>query len=325
MKKKGKKVVTLVLTLSLSLLTLAGCSATAPANAQPPTSADPDNGEQNTTSESQGPSSQSVQPDATSDKVMLVVSFGTSYNDNRDLSIGSVEKALQTAYPGYEIRRAFTSQIIIDKLKERDGLEIDNVTQAMDRLVTDGVKEVVVQPTHVMNGFEYDDVVAEVTPYTDKFDSLKIGKALLISDADYDELVSAITEETKSYDVDGTAIVFMGHGTEHEANATYAKLQQHVTNAGHDNYFIGTVEATPSLEDVLALVKASGAKKVVLLPLMIVAGDHANNDMAADEDGSWKTSFEKEGFQVECVLKGLGQYQGIQNMFVKHVEETIAR
>lgn len=295
MKKQPKRFVTLALALSLCMGIGTGCAAT-PAG-----------------------------KNASSDKVMLVVSFGTSYNDNRDLSIGGVEKALQTAYPDYQIRRAFTSQIIIDKLKERDKLEIDNVTQAMDRLVADGVKEVVVQPTHVMSGFEYDDVVAEVKSYTDKFDSFKIGKTLLISDADYDEAISVVTEETKSYDTDGTAIVFMGHGTEHEANATYAKLQQRVTDAGHDNFFIGTVEATPSLDDVIALVKKSGAKKVVLMPFMIVAGDHANNDMAGDEDGSWKKAFEAEGFEVECVLKGLGQYKGIQDMIVKHAGETIAQ
>lgn len=254
-----------------------------------------------------------------------MTSFGTSYNDNRDLSIGSIEQKLQAAYPDYEVRRAFTSQIIIDKLKKRDGIAIDNVTEAMDRLVSDGVKEVVVQPTHVMSGFEYDDVVAEVTPYADKFDSFKVGSPLLVSDADYDEVVSIITGETKDYDAEGTAVVFMGHGTEHEANATYAKLQQHLTAAGYGNYFIGTVEATPSLDDVLALVQDSGAKKVVLLPLMIVAGDHANNDMAGDEEGSWKTTFEQAGFEVECVLRGLGQYEEIQNMFVEHVGALIAQ
>lgn len=300
MKKQTKKFVTLMLTLSLCLLMMTGC-ATTPASKG-------------------GESGESV-----SAKVMLVVSFGTSYNDNRDLSIGGVEKALQAAYPDYEIRRAFTSQIIIDKLKERDSLKIDNVTEAIERLVADGVKEVVIQPTHVMNGYEYDDVVAEVTPYQDKFDSFKIGKPLLISDADYNEVVFIITEETKAYNVAGTAVVFMGHGTEHEANATYAKLQQSVTGAGHDNYFIGTVEAEPSLDDIIALVKKSGATKVVLLPLMIVAGDHANNDMAGDEEDSWKSAFESKGYQVECVLKGLGQYTGIQKMFVRHVGETVAQ
>ncbi|HWQ75569.1 MAG TPA: sirohydrochlorin cobaltochelatase [Syntrophomonas sp.] len=301
MKRRMKKTATLILVLSLGLAMVAGCG-TKPASQEGKNDADKSPG-----------------------KVMLAVSFGTSYNDNRDLSIGGVEKALQKAYPDYEVRRAFTSQIIIDKLKERDGLKIDNVTEAMDRLVADGIKEVVIQPTHVMSGFEYDDVVAEVTPYKDKFDSFKVGKPLLTTDADYDEVVSIITKETKTYDVDGTAIVFMGHGTEHEANATYAKLQQRMTAAGHKNYFIGTVEATPSLEDISALVKASGVTKVVLLPLMIVAGDHANNDMAGDEADSWKSTFEAQGYQVECVLTGLGQYDGIQQMFVKHVGETIGK
>lgn len=256
--------------------------------------------------------------------VLLVVSFGTSYNDSREVTIGAIEKALQDANPDYEVRRAFTSQIIIDKLKERDNLEIDNVQEAMDRLVADGVKNVVIQPTHVMSGFEYDDVVKEINKYADKFDSMKIGSTLLATDKDYDTLISVLTEETAEYNKEGTAIIYMGHGTEHESNATYAKLQEKITAAGHNNYFIGTVEATPSLEDVIASAKEYGAKKVVLLPLMIVAGDHANNDMAGDEDDSWKTAFEKEGFEVECVLKGLGQYKGVQDMIVDHAAATIA-
>jgi len=192
-------------------------------------------------------------------------------------------------------------------------------------LVADGIKDVIIQPTHVMNGFEYDDIVNEVSAYKDKFENFKIGKNLLASDADFKEIVSVITEETKSYDTEGTAVVFMGHGTEHEANAVYSKVQQYISESGHDNYFIGTVEATPSLDDVVALCKESGAKKVVLLPFMIVAGDHANNDMAGDEDDSWKSRFEAEGFEVEAVLKGMGQYTGVQNMIVKHLGETIAQ
>ncbi|MGI5965936.1 sirohydrochlorin cobaltochelatase [Anaerotruncus sp. AF02-27] len=316
MKKPARKMIALLLTLTLSLLAFAGCSTNTPASSE-------SQSEASAPPESSAAKSEAAE-DAAPEKVLLVVSFGTSYNDNRDLSIGSIENALQSAYPDYEVRRAFTSQIIIDKLKERDGLSIDNVTQAMDRLVADGVREVVVQPTHVMSGYEYDDVVAEVTPYADKFDSFKLGQALLIDDADYDELISVITEETKDYNADGTAIVFMGHGTEHEANATYAKLQEHLAKADYGNYFVGTVEAAPTLEDVLGLVKGSGATKAVLLPLMIVAGDHANNDMAGDEEDSWKSVFEKEGFEVECVLKGLGQYPGIQRMFVAHVGKLIA-
>ena len=316
MKKPARKMIALLLTLTLSLLAFAGCSTNTPASSE-------SQSEASAPPESSAAKSEAAE-DAAPEKVLLVVSFGTSYNDNRDLSIGSIENALQSAYPDYEVRRAFTSQIIIDKLKERDGLSIDNVTQAMDRLVADGVREVVVQPTHVMSGYEYDDVVAEVTPYADKFGSFKLGQALLIDDADYDELISVITEETKDYNADGTAIVFMGHGTEHEANATYAKLQEHLAKADYGNYFVGTVEAAPTLEDVLGLVKGSGATKAVLLPLMIVAGDHANNDMAGDEEDSWKSVFEKEGFEVECVLKGLGQYPGIQRMFVAHVGKLIA-
>ncbi|WP_418710098.1 sirohydrochlorin cobaltochelatase [Anaerotruncus massiliensis (ex Liu et al. 2021)] len=319
MNRRAKRTLALILSLSLGLLAFAGCSsapAAAPGESEAPAAPASSAGEE--------PAPEEAAP-AAADKVLLVTSFGTSYNDNRDLSIGSIEQKLQAAYPDYEVRRAFTSQIIIDKLKKRDGIAIDNVTEAMDRLVSDGVREVVVQPTHVMSGFEYDDVVAEVTPYADKFDSFKVGSPLLVSDADYDEVVSIITGETKDYDAEGTAVVFMGHGTEHEANATYAKLQQHLTAAGYGNYFIGTVEATPSLDDVLALVQDSGAKKVVLLPLMIVAGDHANNDMAGDEEGSWKTTFEQAGFEVECVLRGLGQYEEIQNMFVEHVGALIAQ
>ena len=263
--------------------------------------------------------------DTAAKPVLLAVSFGTSYNDNRDVTIGAIENALQAAYPEYEVRRAFTSQIIIDILKERDGLEIDNVTEAMERLVADGVKDVVIQPTHVMNGFEYDDVVAEVASYEDKFDSFKLGSPLLITDADFDGVVAAITAGTADYNVDGTAIVFMGHGTEHESNATYAKLQQKLADAGHANYFVGTVEAEPTVEEVLEAVKASGASKVVLLPLMIVAGDHANNDMAGDEEDSWKSVFSAADFEVECVLEGLGQNAAIQQMIVEHAAAAMAQ
>ena len=257
--------------------------------------------------------------------VLLAVSFGTSYNDNRDLSIGAVESSLEKAYPEYEIRRAFTAQIVIDILEERDGHQIDNVEEAMDRLVADGIKDVVVMPTHVMNGFEYDDVVKEVSKYEGKFDSLKIGTGLLTDEADYEELVKVLAEETANYNVEKTAVVFMGHGTHHEANATYATLQNALNAAGYNNYFVGTVEGAPLVEDVLAKVDAGDYDKVVLLPLMIVAGDHANNDMAGDEEDSWKTVFSNAGYEVECVLNGLGQYEGVQQMIVAHAGETISK
>ena len=277
----------------------------------------------------------------TKDKAILMVSFGTSYNDSRDKTIGAIENAVTEAYPDFDVRRAFTSQIIIDKLKERDNLEIDNVTEALDRLVADGIKNVIVQPTHVMHGFEYDDVVAEVEKYKDKFDKLAIGEPLLTSDDDYKKVADAIADATKShvtdgsavaaavqedtaeYVTDGTCVVLMGHGTEHEANAAYAKLQEVYKANGTENYFIGTVEAEPTVEDMVQAAKDGGFTKVVLRPLMIVAGDHANNDMAGDEDDSWKSIFEKEGFEVECVLKGMGEIPAIQQLYVDHVKDVM--
>lgn len=253
---------------------------------------------------------------------LLVISFGSSYNETREATIGAIEKSMQQANPEYDVRRAFTSQTIIDILAKREKLEIDNVEQAMQRLADDKVKNVIIQPTHVMAGKEYDDIMAEVKKHTEKFESIKVGSPLLTDEADYDLLVKALAEETKQYNTEDTAVVYMGHGTHHQANETYVKLQSKLFEAGYDNYFVGTVEAEPTLEDVMEMVKNSGAKKVVLLPLMVVAGDHASNDMAGDEEGSWKTEFEKAGYQVECVLKGLGEYDGVQQMFVEHAKNA---
>lgn len=303
-----------VLLVVCMLLSMAACGTQKPADG---TSAPTEPSEQNPATENQ------TEPPVEKKPVVLVVSFGTSYNETRDLTIGAVEKALQEAYPQYEVRRAFTSQIIIDILKERENLKIDTVTEAMDRLVADGIKEVIVQPTHVMPGFEYDDVVKEITEYVDKFDSLKLGSPMLITDEDYDAVVEELVAQTAAYSKEDTAIVWMGHGTEHKANKTYATLQEKLTAAGHTNQFVGTVEATPTLEEVLAAVKEMNPKKVVLLPLMIVAGDHATNDMAGDEEGSWKTAFAKEGYEVECVLKGMGEYEGIRQLIVKHAGEAV--
>lgn len=260
----------------------------------------------------------------TGKRAILVVSFGTSYNESREATIGAIEKAIAEAFPETETRRAFTSQIIIDKLKERDGLEIDNVEEALDRAVADGIKTLVVQPTHLMNGYEYTDLADALKDYEDKFDQVVMGAPLLTSDADYDAVVAAITDHTASYDDGETAICFMGHGTEADSNTVYATMQEKLTAAGFENYYVGTVEATPSLEDVIAAVKEKGTyKKVVLEPLMVVAGDHANNDMAGDEDDSWKSTFEKEGFEVECILEGLGQNEAIQQVYVQHTQDAI--
>ena len=261
--------------------------------------------------------------DEIGDTELLVVSFGTSYNDNRRETIGAIEKAMQTAFPDYSVRRGFTSQIIIDHVNKRDGEKIDNVTEALDRAVDNGVKTLVVQPTHLMNGLEYNDLKDELATYSDSFEKIALGEPLLTSDDDFQKVMNAIVDATKEYDDGETAICFMGHGTEAESNQVYTKMQETLKAAGHNNYFVGTVEATPSLEDVIAAVKESGCKKVVLRPLMIVAGDHANNDMAGDEDGSWKTEFEKAGFEVTTVVEGLGSVPAIQDLFVAHAQAAI--
>ena len=252
-----------------------------------------------------------------------MVSFGTSYNDNRRLTIGAIEAAMEKAFPEYSVRRGFTSQIIIDHVKDRDGEVIDNVGEALDRAVANGVKNLVIQPTHLMNGLEYSDLVNEVAQYSDAFEAVSIGEPLLTSDEDFQTVADAIVEATASYDDGKTAICFMGHGTEADSNAVYAKMQQLLTDGGHENYFVGTVEATPSLEDVLALVQAGSYERVVLQPLMIVAGDHANNDMAGNEEGSWKTTFEAAGYQVECLVNGLGELEAVQNLLVAHAQAAI--
>ena len=257
-------------------------------------------------------------------KAVLAVSFGTSYNDSRDITIGAVEEALAEAFPDYEVRRAFTSQIIIDKLKERDSLEIDNVTEALDRAAADGIEELYVQPTHLMDGYEYNDVLKELTPYVDQFRKIIVGAPLLTEESDFEAVAKAITEATAEYDDGKTAICFMGHGTEAESNDVYQKLQETLTNGGYENYYIGTVEAAPTLEDVVASMKEKGGyEKVVLQPLMVVAGDHANNDMAGTEEDSWKTVLENEGYEVECIIEGLGQMPAIQELYAAHLKAAI--
>lgn len=254
---------------------------------------------------------------------ILVVSFGTSFNDSRRLTIGAIENAIREAFPDWSVRRAFTSQIIIDHVNKRDGVKIDNVKEALDRAVDNGVKNLVVQPTHLMAGLEYHDLEEEVMSYADAFESITMGENLLAEDGDFEEVAKIITARTAEYDDGETAICFMGHGTEAESNAVYAKMQEVLTADGFENYFVGTVEATPSLEDVMAAVGEGEYKRVVLMPLMVVAGDHANNDMAGDEEDSWKSQFEAEGYSVECVLEGLGQQPEIQQLYVEHLQKFV--
>lgn len=267
-----------------------------------------------------GSGAQKVKP------AILVVSFGTSFNDSRHITIGAIESAIREKFPDYDVRRAFTSQIIIDKLKERDGVVIDNVEEALDRLVADKVQEIVVQPTHLMNGYEYDDLAKALESYKDKFKKVALGEPLLSSDDDYYKVIAALESVSERYDDGKTALVFMGHGTEAESNKVYSTLQDKLSAEGKKNYFIGTVEATPTIEDVLKGVKAAGLKKAVLRPLMVVAGDHANNDMADLEDPeSWASQLTAAGIEVECVLEGLGQIVEIDDLYAAHAADAIAK
>ena len=308
-----KKILALALSLTLALSLLAGCGSTSQEPAET----------EETAEVTEPAETEEVAVEVDPETAILVVSFGTSYNDSREATIGATEQAIQAAFPQYEVRRAFTSQIIIDKLAERDGLEIDNVTQALDRAAADGIKNLIVQPTHLMDGFEYNDLKDELAGYEDVFDQIILGEPLLTSDEDFEAVISVITADTASYDDGQTAIVFMGHGTEADSNAVYAKLQEMVTADGFENYYIGTVEATPSLDDVIAAMDGKDYTRVVLEPLMVVAGDHANNDMAGDEDDSWKTILTGEGYEVECILEGLGQKPGVQAVYVDHVQAAV--
>ena len=254
---------------------------------------------------------------------LLVLSFGTSFNDSRRLTIGAIEDQLEKSFPDYSVRRGFTANIVIDHVAKRDGEKIDDIDESLKRAVDNGVKNLVVQPTHLMNGLEYEELKGDIAQYSDAFDKIAIGQPLLSSDDDFSRVENAIFDWTKDYDDGETAIVFMGHGTSADSNGVYQKMQDLLTKDGHTNYFVGTVEATPSLDDVMAAVKKGNYKRVVLEPLMVVAGDHANNDMAGDDKDSWKSQFEAAGYQVECLLRGLGENETIRQIYVEHAQAAI--
>ena len=274
---------------------------------------------------------------------LLVVSFGTSYNDSRVADIKGIEDALQEAFPDWSVRRAFTAQIIINHIQARDGEKIDNMTQALDRAVANGVKNLVVQPTHLMHGAEYDEMCEAIDAYRDQFESVSIAEPMLgevgsdatVINADKEAVAKAITaaavkdagfESLDAAKDAGTAFVFMGHGTAHVAKVTYSQMQTQMQNLGYENVFIGTVEGEPeetACEAVIEAVKAAGYTNVVLRPLMVVAGDHANNDMAGSEDDSWKTMFEAAGFTVDCQISGLGEIADVQALYVAHTKAAI--
>ncbi|SHK40464.1 sirohydrochlorin cobaltochelatase [Tepidibacter formicigenes] len=254
-------------------------------------------------------------------KAVLVVSFGTSYADTRKVTIEACENKIDKAFPDYEMRRAFTSNIIIKKLKERDNIEVDTPKEALTKLKEEGFSEVVVQPLHIMNGAEYDDLAADVNNFKNDFDKLVMGNPLLTSVEDYKNLVEALKDQMPELK-DNEAVVFMGHGTHHYANATYACLDYVLEDMGIRAY-VGTVEGYPEIDNVIKKLKRNNIEKVTLMPLMLVAGDHANNDMAGDEEDSWKSILKKEGFVVETYLHGLGENEKVQDMYVEHAKEAM--
>lgn len=255
--------------------------------------------------------------------VLLVVSYGTSHDNARQSEIGGIERALQAAYPEYEVRRAFTSNQIIRTLLQRSGEHIDNVVLAMERILTEGVRDVVVQSIHMIKGYEYDEVVRNLGLYREKLNSMKIGRPLMGREEDFASLAEFITGEFARYRSAGTAIVLVAYGTGHPANAAYPRLQQILTESGCADCFVGTLEGNPTMRDVLERVKASGAKRVVLVPMVIVAGENVVERTSGDAPDSWKSVFEAEGFRVKCVMTGLGQYDGIRRIFVRHVGDAI--
>ena len=281
--------------------------------------------------------------DEIGEKELLVVSFGTSFNDSRVADIKSIEDALQEANPDWSVRRAFTAQIIINHIQARDGEKIDNMEQALERAVANGVKQLVVQPTHLMHGAEYDEMCAAIDKVRDKFESVEIAEPMLgevgsdaaVINADKEAVAQAVVasalsesgyESTAAAKEAGVAYVLMGHGTAHVAKVTYSQMAAQMDKLGYENVFIGTVEGEPedtSCEAVIAAVKEAGYTTVVLRPLMVVAGDHANNDMAGADEDSWKTMFEAAGFTVNCQISGLGRIADVQALYVAHTKAAI--
>ncbi|MFA6807823.1 MAG: sirohydrochlorin cobaltochelatase [Eubacteriales bacterium] len=255
-------------------------------------------------------------------KAILVVSFGTSYADTREVTIEAVENKVADTFKDYEMRRAFTSDTIIKILKDRDGIEVDNPQVALEKLKSEGFSEVVVQPLHVICGEEFESLTEDVEKFKTDFDKLVIGRPILTTAEDYKIAAEALKTQLPELK-EGEAVVLMGHGTSHPANAAYACFQYVLDDLGIENVFVGTVEGYPDLNNVIKLLKENDIDTVTLMPFMVVAGDHANNDMAGDEEDSWKTLLKKEGFIVNAYLHGLGENKAVQDIYIQHVKDTI--
>lgn len=257
----------------------------------------------------------------TSKKAILAVSFGTSHDDTRKVTIDAIEDGMAEAFPDCALYRAWTSKMIIRKIKNRDGITVPTVKEAMEQMKQDGITDVIVQPTHVINGIENDLMKEDALSFCEDFHSIRFGDPLLTTTEDSIAVIEAVAEEFSDLRED-QVLVLMGHGTTHFSNAVYAALDYTFKDRGYPNIFLGTVEAYPSLDSIKKLVDAYGPKEVVLAPFMIVAGDHAKNDMAGDDPDSWYSSFSADGYQVRAVLKGLGEYPKIRELFIQHIKKA---
>lgn len=255
-------------------------------------------------------------------KGILVVSFGTSHPGTRKLTIEAIERRIREAFPEYKVYRAFTSGVIIRKVKEQEGLSVMTVGEALAQMQKDGIEDVIIQPTHVINGVENDKMREEAKACRCWFSSLRIGDALLTTWEDNEAVIEAVAQEYGDLK-DREALVLMGHGTTHYANAIYAALDYEMKDIGYANMFLGTVEAYPTLTSIFRMLKEGGYTRVCLAPFMIVAGDHAKNDLSGAEEDSWYSRFLREGYEVRCVLKGLGEIEGVQKRFVDHVKKVL--
>lgn len=253
-------------------------------------------------------------------KAILAVSFGTSHDDTREVTIDAIENDMKNAFPDYPLYRAWTSKMIIRKLKNRDNVHVNTVKEAMEQMCADGITDVLVQPTHVINGIENELMKEDALSYREHFHSISFGDPLLTSEQDSLNVIQSITDEF-SYLKQNEVLVLMGHGTTHYANAIYAALDYTFKDKGYKNIFLGTVEAYPTMESLLKMVNEYQPSKVILAPFMIVAGDHAKNDMAGDDPESWYSQFKAAGYEVETVIKGLGEYPGIRKILVDHLTQ----
>lgn len=255
-----------------------------------------------------------------SKKAILVVSFGSSHLDTLEKNIDKMEEQVGETFPEYAVYRAFTSQVILRKLKRVENLHIHTIKEAMEQMAVDGIENVIVQPTHIINGIENDSMLSDVMEYTDRFGRIRVGRPLLTSVDDYKKSIHALMAEVCLGE--GEALALMGHGTDHHANSAYPTLEYTFHSLGYNQVLVGTVDGFPDLRNVMAKLEISGMKKVVLMPFMLVAGDHAKNDMAGDGD-SWKTELEEAGYEVRTIIKGLGEMKGIRNIYIEHIEAVM--